>query len=137
VTGQQQDVLEAAASLVAAFGAHDTEAYFGSFAAGATFLFHTAEHRLGARAEYERLWASWEAETGFRVLSCTSTDQHVQLLDEDAGIAVFTHRVRTVVRSSDGEEALDERETIVFQRDADGRWLAVHEHLSPSPGQPS
>ena len=29
-----------------------------------------------------------------------------------------------------GEETLHERETIVFAREEDGRWLAVHEHLS-------
>jgi hypothetical protein len=33
-----------------------------------------------------------------------------------------------------GREALRERETIVFHRAPSGRWLAVHEHLSPLPG---
>lgn len=44
--------------------------------------------------------------------------------------AVFTHDVRTRVRMPAGEETLHERETIVFAREEDGRWLAVHEHLS-------
>src|SRR5829696_796084 len=30
-------------------------------------------------------------------------------------------------------EAVEERETIVFARQPDGTWLAVHEHLSPMP----
>lgn len=140
----RREVLDAAAALVTAFGAHDTNAYFGSFARDATFLFHTTERLLGSRAEYEQLWLSWEQETAFRVVSCTSTDQHVQLLDDhgdepgghSAVVAVFTHRVHTVVGTTEGEEALDERETIVFQR-VEGRWLAVHEHLSPMPGQVS
>ena len=133
MTDTQQQVLEAAAALVDAFGAHDTAAYFGSFAPDATFVFHTADEPLRSRAEYERLWSSWEEDAGFHVVSCTSRDQHVQLVGA-ADVAVFTHRVHTVVRTVDGEESLDERETIVFRRAEDGRWLAVHEHLSPTPG---
>lgn len=37
-----------------------------------------------------------------------------------------------VVFPAGSEQTLDERETIVFQRDGD-RWLAVHEHLSGDP----
>ncbi len=133
MTESSRQVLAAAAALVEAYGAHDTEAYFDSFAPDATFLFHTSVEPLRSRAEYERLWSSWEREAGFHVVSCSSSDQHVQLVGADAG--VFMHRVHTVVRSSEGEEALDERETIVFQKGEDGRWLAVHEHLSPTPGQ--
>jgi ketosteroid isomerase-like protein len=32
----------------------------------------------------------------------------------------------------DGEQAVSERETIVFRRDGK-RWTAVHEHLPPRP----
>lgn len=133
----EREVLDAAAALVSAFGAHDTDAYFGSFDPGATFLFYTHDEPLRSRAAYEQLWASWEAEDDFHVVSCASADQHVQVLGERGDVAVLTHRVSTVVRTSGGEEALDERETIVFQRDAEGRWLAVHEHLSPAPGAAS
>jgi uncharacterized protein (TIGR02246 family) len=122
-------VLDAAQALVAAFGAHDTAAYFASFAPDATFVFHTHPEPLRSRAAYEELWASWE-EDGFRVVSCVSSEQHVQVLTGD--VAVFTHRVHTVVRTGPEEESLDERETIVFRREPDGRWSAVHEHLSPS-----
>ena len=125
------EVLAAANALVEAFGAHDTVAYFASFAPDATFVFHTTEQPLRSRAAYEELWATWEQEDGFRVLSCRSSDQHVQLLADD--VAVITHRVLTVVRDGGAEEADEEIETIVFRRDGDRRWLAVHEHLSPAP----
>ncbi len=125
-----QAVLEAAATIVEAFAANRTEAYFDCFAPGATFVFHTTSEPLSSRAAYEELWATWQREDGFRVVSCASSDQQVQMLGETA---VFTHRVRTVVASREGEDALDERETIVFTRGLDGRWLAVHEHLSPAP----
>ena len=54
--------------------------------------------------------------------------EHVQVIDAD--VVVFTHRVATHLRDADGEHDLAERETIVFRRVADGRWLGVHEHLS-------
>ena len=43
----------------------------------------------------------------------------------------MTHRVRTSLAGADDVSC--ERETIVFRRGADGRWLAVHEHLSLDP----
>jgi ketosteroid isomerase-like protein len=132
VSDARTEVLAAAAALVTAFGSHDKKTYFDAFHPDATFVFHTAEQPLRSRAEYERLWSSWEQEDGFHVEGCTSADQHVQLLGSGE-VAVFTHRVHTVVRTAAGEEQLDERETIVFERGADGRWVAVHEHLSPAP----
>lgn len=123
------EILAAARKLVEAFAAHDTAAYFGSFAADATFVFHTAARPLRSRADYEQLWYGWE-QAGFRVLSCESSDQHVQVLGD---VAVFTHRVRTVVLSGGAEQTSHERETIVFRSEDDGRWLAVHEHLSGAP----
>jgi len=86
---------------------------------------------LASRAEWESEWDRLVAEDGFRVLECESRDRRVQLLGPDA--AVFSHRVLTRSTSSEGELETDERETIVFQRQADGSWLAVHEHLSPMP----
>lgn len=126
----RDEVLAAAAALVQAFGAHDTAAYFECFAPDATFLFHTHPEPLRSRAAYEELWATWEREDAFRVLSCRSEDQHVQVLGD---VAVLTHRVRTVVEAAGAQESLDERETIVFRKDGQGRWTAVHEHLSPAP----
>ena len=132
----EREVLDAAAALVEAFGRHDATAYFAAFRPYATFLFHTHPEPLPSRSAYEALWRSWEAD-GFRVLGCTSREQHVQLLGGAGEVAVFTHRVTTRVRPAAGEpeESLDERETIVFVRDSDGAagWHAVHEHLSPVP----
>ncbi len=125
-TSRRDEVTAAAAALVAGFGAHRTRDYFAGFDPDATFVFHTHTERLESRAAYEALWAEWEA-TGFRVEGCTSYDGRVDLLDDE--VAVFTHRVRT--RLAGEPEPLEERETIVFRRGADGGWLAVHEHLSP------
>jgi ketosteroid isomerase-like protein len=125
-------VLAAAASLVDAFGRHDVDAYFAAFRPDASFVFHTHAEPLRSRGDYEQLWRTWERD-GFRVLGCHSSDQHVQPL---GGVAVFTHRVATHVRFGDEEEHLDERETIVFVREASG-WTAVHEHLSPVPAEPA
>jgi ketosteroid isomerase-like protein len=131
----QAEVRAAAAELVAAFAAHDTDRYFAAFAADATFLFHTEPRFLVGRAAYEDRWRSWEA-AGFRVLGCRTRDTEVHLVGE--GLAVLTHRVRTRL-AGEGTAAgaaggeLRERETVVFRRAPDGRWLAVHEHLSPEP----
>jgi ketosteroid isomerase-like protein len=124
------EVGAAAAALVAAFGAHDVDGYFGAFAPEATFLFHTTPRLLESRAAYEAEWRSWETD-GFRVQACRSLEPEVRLLTAD--VAVFTHRVRTRVRDAEGEHDLAERETIVFRRESLGRWLGVHEHLSAEP----
>jgi ketosteroid isomerase-like protein len=125
------EVMRAAATIVRGYGAHDTEAYFAGFHPEATFVFHTSPERLGSTGEFRTEWERWEREDGFRVLSCRSSDQHVQVWGE---VAVFTHTIDSVVRTADGDESSTERETIVFARQGDGRWLAVHEHLSPLPG---
>ena len=122
-----EEVVAAAAAIVAAFGRHDAKGYFALFAPEATFVFHTSPRRLESRAEYEAEWARWEREDGFRVRACSSTDQRVQPLGD---VAVFTHSVRTDLTTHEGDATQFERETIVFHR-RDGRWIAVHEHLSP------
>jgi ketosteroid isomerase-like protein len=126
----EQAVMAAAQALVQAFARHDTDAYFDAFAPDASFLFHSTAEALPDRASYQRLWAQWERESGFRVLACESTEPVVQGLGD---VAVFRHRVRTTLGTNEGVLILNERETIVFQRQAGGRWLAVHEHLSPLP----
>ena len=52
----EQQVLEAASKLVAAFAANDTEAYFAAFSEDASFVFHTCEQPLPTRAAYRELW---------------------------------------------------------------------------------
>jgi uncharacterized protein (TIGR02246 family) len=130
----RQQVLDAAAQVVAAFGSGELEAYFASFTDDATFVFHGTDRVLTSLDEYRAEWASWERADRFRVLGCTSSEQRVQDLGD---VAVFTHRVRTLVSSGGTDAELHERETIVFRRDGDGRWVAVHEHLSPDPAAPA
>jgi ketosteroid isomerase-like protein len=124
-------VLAAADACIGAFGRHDRDAYFASFAPDATFIFHTTPGVLASRAEWEREWDRLVAEDGFSVLACESRDRRVQMVGGDG--AIFSHRVLTRSTSNEGELETDERETIVFQRQPDGSWLAVHEHLSPTP----
>jgi ketosteroid isomerase-like protein len=126
----EDEVRRAAAALVSAFGSNDTEAYFACFADDATFLFHTTDRLLTSTDEYRQEWARWAAEDGFRVVDCATGGTVVQLLGDTA---VLTHRVRTTVATHAGTDVLRERETIVFAR-RDGRWVGVHEHLSPAPG---
>lgn len=123
----EQEVRDAVAGLVADFGGGRVEAYFARMADTATFVFYATPGRLESRAAYRALWDRWEAEDGFRVLSCASRDQLVDVLADDA--AVLSHAVTTRVATHAGEEELEERETIVLAR-RDGRWLVVHEHLS-------
>lgn len=124
------EVATAGDALVASFAAHDRDAYFASFAPESTFVFHTSVQRFGSRADYEREWATWEAD-GFQVESCESVDRRIDLITDE--VAVMTHGVRT--RIAGVKEVQRERETILFRRTGDGRWLAVHEHLSPDPGE--
>lgn len=125
----ERQVLEAADSLVGAFGEGRVEEYFACFHPRATFVFYTTDRRLESTAEWRELWDALERDEGFEVLECRSLERRVQGLGD---AAVFTHDVRTRVRTHAGEETLHERETIVFAREEDGRWLAVHEHLSPA-----
>ncbi len=130
MSDSEPKVLDAAAALVAAFASGDLEAYFACFADHASFVFHSTPQLIESVDDYRRLWASWQRDEDFRVVSCESSARRVQSL---GSVAVFTHRVRTRVASVAGEVELHERETIVFEQQPDGRWLAVHEHLSPDP----
>ena len=123
-----QDVLDAAAKIVDDFGHHRTAEYFAGFAPDASFMFYTHDERLDSRAAYEQLWAKWEHEDGFKVHGCRSSNQLVQLIGEDA--AVFSHLVSSDIEFGGEVSTIAERETIVFSMQG-GRWVAVHEHLSP------
>lgn len=126
-----RQVLEAADRLVAAFGEGRVDDYFACFHPQATFIFYATDHRLESTAEWHELWDRLVCEEGFEVLECLSREQRVQ---EFGDTAVFTHDVETRTSTRSGEETLHERETIVFARQGDGSWLAVHEHLSPADG---
>jgi ketosteroid isomerase-like protein len=124
------DAGQAVAALVAAFGEGRLDDYFGCFAPDATFVFYTTPTRLMSTDEYRALWAGWVAEDGFRVVSCRTYDTNLQTFGD---VAVVTHSVETRISTNLGEDTLHERETIVMARGDDGRWLGVHEHLSPMP----
>lgn len=127
--GSAAEVIDSSRAIIAAFGSDDPDTYFQLFDPEATFIFHNTPRRLENRAAYQQEWASWRRDLGFRVRSCTSSDQRVQLFDD---VAILTHLVRTEISTNQGDATLQERETIVFHR-RDGRWIAVHEHLSPLP----
>ena len=126
----EAEVRGAAERLVAAFGSGRLDEYFACFTDDASFLFHNTPERLESVHAYRRLWDRWMQEDDFRVTGCTSSAVRVQVLGD---AAIFLHDVLTDVMTSTGAETLHERETIVFSRQSDGRWLAVHEHLSPAP----
>lgn len=127
----KEQVLAAASKIVADFGSHNKQSYFSDFSKDATFIFYTHPVRLASRSEYEKLWDRWETEDGFRVHSCRSTNQNVQMLGQD--FAVFTHEVETVVELAGKSSTVFEKETILFEKESGG-WIAVHEHLSPASG---
>jgi ketosteroid isomerase-like protein len=131
MTNQQSEVLEAAAKIVADFGSHNKAAYFSNFSESATFIFHTHNLRLNSRAEYEKLWDSWEKEDGFRVHGCISSNQMVQVFGDT--FAVFSHDVESSVEFAGETSTVFEKETIIFEKQATG-WVAVHEHLSATSG---
>ena len=124
-----RSVMVAARKLIRAFSRHDRTEYFRAFSPDARFIFHTHSAVLPTRMDYEKLWARWEIDLGFKVLGCASSEQSVQML---GNTAIFQHRVVTTIGTKEGVSQADERETIVFMRTAGGKWLAVHEHLSPT-----
>lgn len=127
--GVEAEVRAAVAALVSAFGEGRLDDYFDSFAPDCSFVFHTTIERLPSVDEYRELWSRWVADDGFSVLSCSTSGTEVQVLGD---VAVVTHNVSTRVRISGQEQDLRERETIVMRK-IEGRWLGVHEHLSPAP----
>lgn len=69
------------------------------------------------------------------MLSCSSSNAVVSLQGD---VAIFIHDVATELRMNGEQFFSQERETIVFKRQAShlkqqGLWLACHEHLSAMP----
>jgi uncharacterized protein (TIGR02246 family) len=124
------EIRGALTELVSAFGNDDTEAYFRAFAPDAIFVFYTEPSVLVGRDQWRALWDQWHRD-GFRVLSCESSNVQVAITEPNMGFIV--HEVHTEVLMDGEKNLLHERETIVFRREDDGRWRAVHEHLSPLP----
>jgi ketosteroid isomerase-like protein len=116
--------------IVSAFGEGRLDDYFACFRPDTSFVFYTSPERLDSVQAYRDLWQRWVDEDGFRVVSCSTNDTDVR---EHGDVAVVTHSVTTVISTHAGEDTLHERETIVVERQPDGTWLGVHEHLSPMP----
>jgi uncharacterized protein (TIGR02246 family) len=125
----ESEIREVYERLVSAFGEGQLDDYFACFADEATLVFHGVQW-LGSLDEYRAEWRRWVKEDGFAVLSVETDVMKVQMLGD---AAVLTHSIDTRLRTHAGEEAVHERETIVFAKQSDGRWLVVHEHLSPQP----
>ena len=123
------EVIAASKAIVTAFGRDEPTTYFALFDSAATFIFYSTPQRLESRAAYEKEWSAWRRDLGFHVRSCASSAQKVQLFDD---VAILSHFVRTEISTTQGDTTVYERETIVFHR-RQGRWIAVHEHLSPRP----
>ncbi len=128
VQRDEQEVRDAVAAIVDAFGDGRLDDYFDRFHPECSFVFHTIDRLLRSVAEYRALWARWVAEDDFSVLPCQTRDTYIQVWGDTA---VVTHGVETHVRTRSSEDLLFEQETIVLARQSDARWLAVHEHLSP------
>jgi ketosteroid isomerase-like protein len=126
----EREIEDAAERLVAAFGEGRLDDYFACFHPGCSFFFYTTGRRLESVADYRNEWSHWVAEFGLEILGCRTSDTRIQVWGD---IGVLTHSVETRQRTGGEEGTVHERETIVFARRPDGRWLGVHEHLSPAP----
>jgi ketosteroid isomerase-like protein len=124
-------VLAAAGRLLDAFSQNRIEDYFACFAPDATFIFHGLGHRLGSLADYRSAWHGWVRDVQLRILGASAQQQTVDLIAP--GVALYTHSVQVRASVAGAVEQRRERETIVFVRLGEGRWLAVHEHLSKDP----
>ena len=124
-----REVREAYERLMDAFALGVTDEYFACFHEDASFLFPT-EPLLEPRTAYRSAWLRWVDE-GIRFTDVVTDDVRVRVFGDTA---VVTHRIATTVDDG-GKVTVDrERESIIFARTA-GRWLAVHEHLSPADPQ--
>jgi uncharacterized protein (TIGR02246 family) len=126
VTDAGNEVRAAADRLMVAFSTGDEDGYFDCFHPDATFLFHGVDP-IGSRDAYRALVRAWKDQHGFRVSSSTSHDAAVSVFGDTA---ILTHGVTTRQTWEGEETTLHERESIVFRRQPDGAWLAIHEHLS-------
>ena len=126
----ENQVLEAYERLVAAFREGRLDDKFARFAPEATVV--DGAQWFGSLDEYRSAWERWAAgqQDGSAVLS---VDTRVMKLHMLGDAAVLVHSIHTRERTNAGEETVHERETIVFARQSDGKWLIVHQHLSPQP----
>jgi ketosteroid isomerase-like protein len=121
-------VLEAYERLVSAF--REGRDKFGSFADEATIV--DGGRWFGSLAEYRAAWDAWTESMGHLPVPA-SVETRVLSLRMLGDTAVLIHSIESRERIDAGEVTEGEIETIVFGRQPDGRWLIVHQHLSPQP----
>lgn len=83
--------------------------------------------------EYRAEWNRWAAKQDALPIPL-SVDTRIMKLQMLGQAAVLTHSIDSRERTDAGERTVHEVETIVFGKQPDGRWLIVHQHLSPRLG---
>jgi ketosteroid isomerase-like protein len=127
----QNEVLEAYAGLVDAFREGRWDDKFAFFAEEATVF--DGGRWFGSLDEYRAAWNRWAAAHDVLPVPL-SVETRVMKLQMVGQAAVLTHAIESRERTDAGEETVHEVETIVFGKQPDGRWLIVHQHLSPQAG---
>jgi ketosteroid isomerase-like protein len=130
--GISDDIRVAAQRVIDAFGRFDQETYFGCFDPDAIVSFYY-EPKVLTLVEYRAIWRDWE-QSGFRVLTCESSNQLIVEVADNVGLLV--HDVRTEVVERGENKTLNERESILLRK-RDRDWLVIHEHLSRPEALPS
>ena len=118
-------MLEAYEQLVSAF--REGRDKFGSFANEATVV--DGGQWFGSLSEYRAAWDAWVERIGHLPVPASVKTQ-VESVNVLGDTAVLVHSIESR-ETHDADETEREIETIVFARQPDGRWLIVHQHLSP------
>ena len=124
----ENEVREAYERLVGAF--REGRDKFASFADDATII--DGGRWFGSLAEYRTAWEEWVAEHG--PLVPDSVETRILDLRVLGDTAVLIHSIESREQTASNVEMEHEIETIVFGRQPDGRWLVIHQHLSPQRG---
>jgi ketosteroid isomerase-like protein len=127
----EREVGEAYEGLVAAFREGRLDDKFACFADDATVA--DGGRWFGSLDEYRGAWDRWFAERGGFVPPL-SVETRILKLRVFGDAAVLIHSIDSRQRTDSGEGRELEIETIVFGRQPDGRWLIVHQQISPMHG---
>jgi len=128
----EREVWESYERLVSAFREGRWDEKFLSFADDATVV--DGGRWFGSLEEYRSAWNEWAAQQDTLPVPL-SVDTRILRLQMLGQSAVLTHAIDSRERTDDGgEETVSEVETIVLAEQSDGRWLIVHQHLSPRRG---
>jgi ketosteroid isomerase-like protein len=131
---EEREVREAYDGLVAAFREGRLDEKFTYFAEDATVA--DGGRWFASLDEYRSAWDRWSADQGGFVPPL-SVDTRILKLRLFGNAAVLIHSIDSRQRTDAGEERELEIETIVFGRQPDGRWLVVHQQISPMHGEPA